>query len=181
MNFLFLDTETTGFKEPRLCSIAFNIWGTNLISQGYYNPPKPIEDGAVAVHGMTNFMLSTEKPFANSKDKLHIQQLLDKLVVVAHNATFDVRVLQNEGLKVRQSICTKELAKAIYANLSHHNLPFLRENLQLVAPSAVAHSAVGDVMIMKKLWIAMYREKMKDWGDEKRVQTYFSSFIKSYS
>ncbi len=181
MNFLFLDTETTGFKDPRLCSLAFNIWGTNLISQGYYNPPKPIEEGAVAVHGMTNFMLSTEKPFAGSKDFLHIQQLLDKLVVVAHNAAFDVRVLQNEGLKVHRSICTKELAKAIFTNLPRHNLQELRSELHLVAPSAVAHSAVGDVMIMKKLWNAMYREKMKDWGDEKRVQTYFSSFMKSYS
>lgn len=181
MNFLFLDTETTGLNEPRLVSLAFNIWGTQLISQGYYKPPKPIEEGASKVNGLTNEMMANEQPFTGSKDFLHLQQLLDQLVLVAHNAVFDVRVLHNEGLKVKRSICTKELAQAIYTNLPKHNLQFLREQLGLTMPGVIAHSAVGDVIIMKRLWQTMYKEKMKDWNDAKRVQAYFGSFMKNYS
>lgn len=178
MNFLFLDTETTGLQDPRLVSIAFNIHGTNLINHGFYRPPKPIESGASAVNGITNEMVKAQPWFEDTKDKLHIQQLLDQLVLVCHNVKFDARVLQNEGLKVGAMLCTQELSTAVYPSLAKHKLQTLKEDLGLHSPFSRPHSAVGDVMTLKLLFQRICMDKTKELSNSiPRMQAYVSSFI----
>jgi len=178
MNFLFLDTETTGLNNPRLVSLAFNISGTNLINHAYYKPPVEIEEGASKVNGITNDMVKDLPPFQGSKDKLHVQQLLDQLVLVCHNVKFDAQVLVNEGLRVKMKLCTVEIAKAMYTQFEKHNLQVLKDNLELHSPFSKPHSSVGDVITLKKLFQKMYSDKVKDFdGDKVRAQSYISSFI----
>ena len=51
-NIIFLDTETTGFKEPRMIQLAYK---TNKYTfESLYNPTRPIDEGATGVHGITD-------------------------------------------------------------------------------------------------------------------------------
>jgi len=116
MKYLFFDTETTGFPpKARLVSIAWQVWDeANFISKEYY-VIKPegytIPSQAERVHG-----ISTEFALENGVD---LKMVLDKFyastdevdVVVAHNYSFDVKIV--EGEYSRKGFSTNLSAKQV--------------------------------------------------------------------
>jgi len=181
MQFLYLDTETTGFHQPRILSIAWNVHGSFMYRMGFFNPPCEISEGATAVHGITKDMLKNCKPFNESIDSVHLQKVLNESILIAHMAAFDKRVLENEGLKVPKSLCTRDLSKEVLPGYSSYALQDLREALKLepeIESCALPHTALGDVLILKALFKTLTSGVYQEFG-QKGIEDLIQNFIVS--
>lgn len=183
MTYLFLDTETTGFRNPRLVSIAYSRDDEHVFHYGVYKPGKPIEDTAWAVHHISNEMVKDLPLFSDPKntDFMKLQQLVSDHIVVAHNLDFDRSVLENEGIKVRRGLCTLELARRLYPTLKMHKLGFLEKWLNIDFKLAPAHSALGDAQTLKSLFYAIRGGLMNTFdNDSARVDSFLADFVRSF-
>lgn len=161
MQIIILDTETTGLEEDyRLVQLAYKTITNEKIISGYFKPPILISFGAMATHHVTNEMVADKPSFTGSKEKNELIKILVGNVLAAHNALFDIGVLKNEGVKVERYIDTLRVAKHLI-KCERYDLQYLRYYLNLGIPSAVAHDAVGDVIVLDKLF------------------AYFTNFIKN--
>jgi DNA polymerase III epsilon subunit-like protein len=154
MNLLFLDTETTGAMpgKDRLCSIAYKVDGQ--LHHEFFKPPLPIAIDAMAVHHVTNEMVADKPAFAGSETYQKLSSLLQDHILVAHNAPFDIAMLQAEGLQVPNFICTYRVARGADPEgiIPRYGLQYLRYFLKLNVADAPAHSAAGDVMVLEELF-----------------------------
>lgn len=164
MNLLFLDTETTGLKEPRLIQLCFQE-GEEDPNTEFYNPGKPIELGAMAVHHITQKMIEGKPEFKGSPDAEFLGEMLKKKILVAHNAEFDIGVLKNEGVDTPYHICTKRLAQRYFPDLDSHRLQALRYYFDLNI-EARAHDAEGDVTVLKMVFDELAKKAKEVHGAE---------------
>ena len=96
-----LDTETTGL-EPEQGHRIIEIGAVELIDRRltgrhfhrYINPQRDIDDGAIAVHGITREFLADKPEFAGVVDEF--LQFIDGAELVIHNAPFDVAFIDHE-------------------------------------------------------------------------------------
>ncbi len=163
MKFLFLDTETTGLINPRLVELAYSFEGESAITQAYFKPPIEIHPKATEVHGISIEMLEDCHFFENTKDKETLQKLLEENILVAHNLQYDKSVLENEGLIIYRGLCTVQLARTLYPSDINHKLQTLKEKWKISCLGA-AHSAIGDVQVLKKVFSKMMEEFGKEEG-----------------
>ena len=162
---LFLDCETTGLSATdRLCEIAYAVRDPDIDSvtvvSKYFKPPVPVSIDAMCINHITNeFLAGRPTLLADSEFRTTLNGLLRTHVLVAHNAAFDIGMLQKErNTKVHDYICTKKVAK--HLDLADKNsLQYLRYSLELTPfgspsqPSApIAHTAAGDVMVLISLF-----------------------------
>jgi len=175
---IFLDTETTGndLKEDRLCQVAYKIDDKMTVKN--FKPIIPISVKAMSVTNITNKMVENEESFKGSSFSQDLQQLLNDNILVAHNAKFDIVMLENDGLKVSDYICTLRLSRYLdeQAEIPEHNLQFLRYyydvDLNLTdgqGIEVVAHSADGDVLVLEAVYKYLFdlaKEKSKIGNDE---------------
>ena len=176
MKFLFLDTETTGLSEPRLVQLAYHVDGESMYSCGIFKPPKPIELQAQMTHHITEEMVADAPTFQGSPDFERLQTLLNECVLVCHNAMFDIRVLKNEGLTVKHNLCTYLMAKKIYSLDNCHKLQYLRYKQKLNV-QAQAHNALGDIMVMEKLFKHMIDSIRQRDGEEAALHFVHNSIL----
>lgn len=153
--YIFLDTETTGTgPEDRLCQIAFKTEEGLLVDE-LFNPGRPIAIEAMAVHHITNEMVQDKPPFKGSPACENLKSLLniDRGIVVAHNAKFDVDMLEREGIRADRAICTYKLSRYLdkEGTIPQYNLQYLRYYLKLDI-EAVPHSALGDILVLEGLF-----------------------------
>jgi len=153
--FIFLDTETTGNgPEDRLCQIAFKPENGPAVS-GLFNPGKPISIDAMVVHHITEKMVADKPPFKESDEYEKLQKLVSDInnVIVAHNAKFDMSMLEREGIFTQRTICTLKLARYLDKNgvIPKYNLQYLRYFLGLEI-EAKAHDALGDILVLEGLF-----------------------------
>ena len=168
--FIFLDTETTGNgPDDRLCQIAFKRESGPAVS-GLFNPGKPISIDAMVVHHITEKMVANKPPFKGSDEYSQLQELLSNIdnVIVAHNAKFDMQMLDREGISTQKVICTLKLARYLDKNgvIPKYSLQYLRYFLGLEV-DAKAHDALGDIIVLEALFSrlnAKFQEndKLKD-------------------
>jgi len=157
--FIFLDTETTGNgPDDRLCQIAFRPENGPAVS-GLFNPGRPISIDAMVVHHITNKMVADKPPFKDSDEYQQLEELFSDPwnIVVAHNAKFDMEMLQKEGLFTSRVICTLKLARHLDKNgvIPKYNLQYLRYFLDLDV-DAQAHDALGDILVLEALFQRLY-------------------------
>lgn len=101
MRQVVLDTETTGLETAQGHRII-EIGGVELIDRRftgrqlhrYFNPGRPIDDGAFEVHGISAEFLADKPTFAELADE--VLEFLDGAELVIHNAPFDVSFLDYE-------------------------------------------------------------------------------------
>lgn len=102
---IVLDTETTGLKPEeghRIIEIGCiemidrRITGNQL--HFYFNMDKKIDEGAVAVHGITNKFLDGKPFFYEKADE--IMEFLEGSELIIHNAPFDVGFIDSELQKL---------------------------------------------------------------------------------
>jgi DNA polymerase III subunit epsilon len=91
--FIILDTETTGIKEPEICQIAIIDHNANTLLNTLVKPNKPIESKAQAVHYITNDDVKDSPTFRQIYPD--ILNLLTCSEVVIYNKDFDIMVLNN--------------------------------------------------------------------------------------
>ncbi|MBI3305587.1 3'-5' exonuclease [Candidatus Nomurabacteria bacterium] len=173
---IFFDTETTGNEQKDfLCQIAY-IAGSERFT-GLYKPEIKIPPEASAVHHITNKMVESKKSFKDSGDQAKIKKLFENnnSVVVAHNAPFDLHMIKKEGIEPKKFICTLKLARYLDPDekIGRYNLQYLRYLLDFDI-DAQAHDAMGDVLVLEKLFERlknkiMQEEKLDEKGAIERM------------
>jgi len=164
---IFLDTETTG-NEPKkdfLCQLAYKTDNETFCE--LYKPPIPIPPEASAVTHITNKHVINKPAFKDSPEYKKIKSLLEdeNSVMVAHNNKFDFEILKNEDIIPANTICTLRVARALDKNnvIPQYRLQFLRYYLDIEI-EATAHDALGDVLVLEKLFERLLDKIMKEDG-----------------
>lgn len=151
MPFIFLDTETTDLGgNARLVQLAYKNSATGQIVNEYFKPPTPISFGSMAVHHVTNEMVADKPAFEDSVHHANLVKELEQGIVVAHNAPFDIGILKNEGVEVKNYLDTLRLARQLIES-EQHKLQYLRYSLNLNVAGA-AHDALGDILVLEALF-----------------------------
>jgi DNA polymerase III epsilon subunit-like protein len=163
---IFIDTETTGNdpSKDRLCEVCYRFKSETFCE--YFKPPVPISVKSSSVTHITNKMVDGKAPFKDSPMMQHLGKLLKDNVLVAHNAKFDIAILEAEGLKVSRHICTLRVARYLDEKgvIPEYNLQFLRYYLDLDIPGT-AHDAMGDVNVLCAVFDRLLEKMIKLTGD----------------
>ncbi|HYD60556.1 MAG TPA: 3'-5' exonuclease [Noviherbaspirillum sp.] len=92
-NALFLDTETTGLDEgAEIIEIAILDSAGAVLLESLVRPTIPIPADATAIHGLTDADLEAAPTWPAIAPV--VAEILDRRLVVAHNAGFDSRMLR---------------------------------------------------------------------------------------
>lgn len=167
---IFLDTETTGneVEHDRLCQVCYKCDDT--IHTEYFKPPLPISVKAMSITHITNKMVEAKPAFINSPMYQELAVLLKEGILVAHNAKFDIAILEVEGLTVPTFICTLRIARYLDQDnkIPEYNLQFLRYFLDLEIEGS-AHDAEGDVSVLYALFNRLLIKMVEKVGDEEKA------------
>jgi len=164
---IFLDTETTGNEPAKdfLCQLAYKTDGETFCE--LYKPSIPIPPEASAVHHITNKMIADKKAFKESPEYQKIKDMLESpdSIMVAHNNKFDYEIIKNEGIIPANTICTLRVARFLDKNnvIPQYRLQFLRYYLDIDI-EAEAHDALGDVLVLEKLYERLLKKIMEEDG-----------------
>jgi len=168
---VFLDTETTGIgADGRLCQVAYSFAGQEV--EALFKPPVPIEIEAMSVTHITNKMVADKEPFLNSQMQKDLVEIFaTDNILVAHNAKFDMDILQRDGVEVKKNIDTLKIAHHLDVDgeVPKHNLQYLRYYYDLEVDQAPAHDALGDVWVLEKLFDYFFQKMLIEMGDEEKV------------
>lgn len=151
---IFLDTETTGISgEDRLLQVAYKY--RDEITNELFKPPVPIDLVAMATHHITGKMVADKPSFQGSDTYNQLKALSATSILVAHNAKFDLGMLEKEGLDFPRHICTYRLVKYLdYGQYDNHRLQYLRYFYGMEI-EATAHDALGDILVLEQLFIIL--------------------------
>ncbi len=146
------DCETTGIdpEEDEIVSFAVVLLDRDGLETGRFSslvrPSCPIPEGATAIHGIGDADVAGAPGFAELAARLH--GLLEGQVFVAHNASFDLAMVQRAfhaaGLEYRPDVvaCTLDAFRVLEPFAGDHRLETLcaRHGIAL----ADAHDATSD-------------------------------------
>jgi len=178
--YIFLDTETTGVGDfDRLYQVAFKYNGHEV--NEFFNPNTPLHPEAARMGGVTDSGLSKYPTFMGSPTWELLRDLLNSgdYTLVAHNARFDIRMLEAEGLVVDRHICTLKIVRQLHPEYRMHNLQHLREvySLDDILPEARPHDAFGDVLVLKALFERLYAEAGAKLGNNPIEWLLYTSYV----
>ncbi len=171
-NLIFIDTETTGVeKEDRLFQVAYKFQGAE--QDELFKPPLPISIEAMEVTHITNKEVEKKSVFINSKMHQELQNIFkdNQNIFVAHNAKFDLEMLQKEGVEVKKYIDTLKIAQYLdtEAKIPSYRMQYLRYFLSLEVKDAQAHNALGDIRVLEALFLRLFEKMLKEYKNETEV------------
>jgi len=156
--YAILDIETTGgqFNEEGITEIAiYKFDGHEVVDQfiSLINPEIPIQPFVIKLTGINNAMLRSAPKFYEVAKR--IIEITEGCIVVAHNASFDYRIIRTEFKRlgydfVRQTLCTVDLSKKLLPEQESYSLGKLVRSLGI--PIADRHRASGDAAATVKLF-----------------------------
>jgi DNA polymerase-3 subunit epsilon len=156
--YAILDIETTGgqYNEEGITEIAiYKFDGHEIVDQfiSLINPEIPIQPFVVKLTGINNEMLRSAPKFFEVAKR--IIEITTDCVLVAHNASFDYRILRTEFRRLGfdfniKTLCTVELSQRLLPEQPSHSLGKLVRALGI--PMADRHRASGDAMATVKLF-----------------------------
>ncbi|MFN0303438.1 MAG: DNA polymerase III subunit epsilon [Burkholderiales bacterium] len=170
MRQIVLDTETTGLNAG-LGDRVVEIGAVEMVSRRltgnhfhrYVNPQRPVEAGALRVHGLTDEFLSDKPLFAEVA-----ADLLDFIrggELVIHNAPFDVEFLNAELARLDKGIlgdhCDGVFDTLVHARELHpgrkNSLDALCERYAINNGHRKLHGALLDAELLAEVYLAMTR------------------------
>ncbi|WP_396180958.1 exonuclease domain-containing protein [Flavobacterium sp.] len=179
--YTIIDIETTGgqYNEEGITEIAiYKFDGHEVIDQfiSLVNPEKPIQPFVVKLTGINSAMLRSAPKFFEVAKR--IIEITEGSIVVAHNASFDYRILQMEFRRLgfdfkTPTLCTVELAKKIIPEMPSYSLGKLVRSLGI--PMADRHRASGDAMATVKLFKMLLAKDLT----KEIVKSYIKTEIKA--
>ncbi len=156
--YCILDIETTGgqFNEEGITEIAiYKFDGHEVVDQfiSLVNPEIPIQPFVVKLTGINNAMLRSAPKFFEVAKR--IIEITSDCVIVAHNASFDYRILRTEFKRLgydfqAKTLCTVELSKKLIPDQPSYSLGKLVRALGI--PMSDRHRASGDAIATTKLF-----------------------------
>ena len=178
--YAILDIETTGgqYNEEGITEIAiYKFDGHEVVDQfiSLVNPEIPIQPFVVKLTGINNAMLRSAPKFYEVAKR--IVEITDGCIVVAHNASFDYRILQTEFRRLgfefkKPTLCTVELSKKLLPGHQSYSLGKLVRALGI--PMADRHRASGDAMATVKLFKMLLSKDL----EKEIVKSYVKTEIK---
>lgn len=204
--YLFLDIESTGLmplsfdfehrieKSPRIVQIAWRIfdpYGNCVKDEDFIIKQKnEVPKGAFEIHGISKKRSIEEGVEFNEMAKILIKDLKEIDVIVAHNARYDVVILQaeflirnlNYSLKKKEIHCTM-LNTTSYCKIkktngySGYKWPKLEELVQKVYVGNFnskmklegLHDASNDVWLTAKCYFMLLRDEFKFRNNSRKV------------
>ena len=156
--YAILDIETTGgkFNEEGITEIAiYKFDGHQVVDQfiSLVNPEREIQPFVVNLTGINSKMLINAPKFYEVAKR--IVEITTDCILVAHNASFDNRILTTEFRRLgftfeRKTLCTVELSKKLIPDLTSYKLGKLCKSLGI--PISSRHRADGDALATVKLF-----------------------------
>ena len=159
-DFVLVDVETTGLSaelSDRVCEIGMvKLRGGAVIDTfgTLIDPQRPISAGAYAVNGISPSMLINAPYFSEIADR--VWGMMEKTVLVAYNAPFDLSFLVNEFRLLGYPTITHHVVDAL--SIARQLLPGLgrypQENVarSMGISSPYMHRALEDAMITAQLF-----------------------------
>ena len=168
--YAIIDIETTGgkFDSESITEIAILKYnGEKLLDQfsSLVNPEKKIDSFVEKLTGISYKMLVNAPKFYNIAKR--IIEITDNCVLVAHNASFDYRVLKTEFRRLgfnynKKTLCTVNLSKKLIPNKTSYNLEKLTKVLGI--PLKRNHRAFDDAIATLNLF-----KLLQDLDIEKKI------------
>lgn len=169
MRQIVLDTETTGLEPAeghRIIEIGCieldRRRPTGRRFQQYLQPDRPIDEGAVEVHGITNDFLADKPRFADVVDDF--LEFVRGAELIIHNAPFDVGFLNHElrllgaergAIDAHCSVLdTLALARKLHPG-QKNNLDALCKRYAVDNSRRELHGALLDAEILADVYLAM--------------------------
>lgn len=164
-----VDVETTGgkYNEEGITEIAiYKFDGINIIDQfiSLLNPEIPIQPYVQQLTGINNKMLTKSPKFFQVAKR--ILEITENTILVAHNSSFDYRMLKIEfdrlgfEFKIPQ-LCTVKLSKKLIPKMKSYKLGKLVKSLGI--PLSNRHRAAGDAMATVELFkLLLIKDKNKE-------------------
>lgn len=139
MNFVSIDFETANMRNRgSVCAVGIVVVRNGEITEEFYSLVNPLDDFdpyVVQIHGITESMVQDAPTFKELWDT--IGPLLNNQMVVAHNAAFDMSVL-NHCMKRHELpsdgfnyLCSYLLSKRIWPALPSYRLNAISNHLDL--------------------------------------------------
>ena len=182
MREIALDTETTGIS-PRDGHRIIEIGALELMHHLptgrklhlYINPERDIDDGAVAVHGITSDFLVDKPVFADIVDEFLAFVGDDPMVI--HNASFDMGFINAElkrldrpALPMAQSIDTLMMARKKFPG-AQANLDALCRRFEIDNAHRDLHGALVDADLLSAVYIELLGGRQPGLSLESHSQT----------
>lgn len=175
---IVLDTETTGIDAKagdRLIEIGcvelLDHVPTGRDFHRYINPQRPVSEGALAVHGLTDAFLADKPLFADVLDDFLAFCGDGRLVI--HNAAFDVGFLNAEfarlgaaaprAIDLADVVDTLHLARRKHPNAAN-NLDALCARYGIDNSRRTKHGALVDAEILASVYIELLGGKQTSLG-----------------
>ncbi len=160
------DVETTGLSTrlgDRVIEIgAVAIEGRKVVDEFHslINVDQPINPFAQGVHGITKEMLKGQPRADHVMPKFH--KFIQKSLLVAHNASFDVRFISHEFSLLKLDLnnvcfCTLKLGRSMFPALARHDLETLYKQFYRNPPKEM-HRALQDARATAKIWMKLERK-----------------------
>jgi DNA polymerase-3 subunit epsilon len=169
MRQIILDTETTGLEADRGhriieigCVELVNRRVTGRRFHRYLNPDRDIDEGALAVHGISRAQLEREPRFPEVADEL--LAFCEGAELVIHNAAFDLGFLDAELKRLPREFVPmgarcRVLDTLILARQLHpgqrNSLDALCKRYGVDNSQRDLHGALLDAMILADVYLAM--------------------------
>lgn len=170
MRQIILDTETTGLQTEdghRIIEIGcIELINRKITGQRYHqyiNPQRTIDDGALAVHGITNQYLANKPVFSEIVSEF--MEFIKDAELIIHNAPFDLGFINYELKLTGQKwsfvneenyriIDTLVLARQMHAG-QRNSLDALCKRYSIDNSQRELHGAILDAHILAQVYLAM--------------------------
>lgn len=163
--FCALDTEATGLKisQSRIIEIALVRFDQTGILDSFstlINPCEPLNSEITELTHITEEMLSGESEFRKKAES--IKNFLSNSVLLAHNAHFDIKLLNKELSLIDEPpvnnlvIDTLSLSRWAYPENVHWTLQYLASQFNL--NSGNPHRAYDDAMTCRNLFLQCLKD-----------------------
>ena len=164
---IVFDTETTGFDPltgDRLVEIGavelINHVPTGRTYHQYINPDRDVPEEVVKVHGLTNEFLK-DYPFFEKVAQDWVDFIGDDGILVAHNATFDMKFINYELKKLGYEeyqwdrvVDTLEIAKNKFPG-QRNNLDALCKRFGVDNSQRTFHGALLDAQLLAEVYLEL--------------------------
>ncbi len=170
MRQVILDTETTGLSArhgDRIIEIGcIELDNRRFSGQNfhcYVNPQRPVEAGALAVHGITDDFLA-DKPLFEAVADAFLAFVAGAQIII-HNAAFDVEFLDEELRRLGRGRFSEHVGGVhdtlLQARELHpgrkNSLDALCERYQIDNRLRTLHGALLDATLLAEVYLAMTR------------------------
>ena len=162
--YVAFDIETTGlYKSDKIIEIALVVFKENKVLEEWSTLVNPMRDvGKTNIHGISPSMISAAPLFDEIVNDLF--RMMDKRILVAHNLSFDNRMLAQE---LEHAGFEGDLGKGFCTLVaSRRLLPGTGDSLKstceaLGIESIDAHSALGDARMTKQIFDQLKEDSQK--------------------